>query len=281
MSSWHSAPALNSSLAWVLGNRGKGQYTIIFPLDLGWYDEQSCKTFQSLQHRKERTGPFRHEFIVLEFEDGSICRLERMGDPYARTEALHPQGTAARDIAQSFQPEEIQTACLDSSDIVTQVALPCVLGLIDVLRICRAIQEGEKTCSYTLSSSNCYFFCLAIQAVLTRLVASWTIPRPPGNCSSSVLNSVNALTDTLSAPDDHKPLLLRIYSVVSGSARLVNCIADEVAPVFEAPLIESHVNQALGAELWHSNLESTIDLVLEIIIKESVVRALLKQGQLL
>lgn len=250
--------------------------TIKFPSDLGWYKELPCTTFRSLQHRKERTG-FWHEYIVLEFVDGSICRLERMGDPYARVEALSPQGTTAHDIAQCFRPEAIPTACLDSSDIITQIAFPCDLDFMDVLRICRAIQEGEETCSYTLLSSNCYFFCLAIQAGLTRLVTSWTIQRPPDDRVSAVRNSVNVLADTQSTPDHQDFLLLRIYSVFSGSARLVDSIGEEVAPVLEASFIQSHVNQALGAELWHSNLGSITDLALETIIKEAVGRALMKQ----
>ncbi|KAG8684717.1 hypothetical protein FRC11_011694, partial [Ceratobasidium sp. 423] len=69
----------SSSLAWVVGDGGKGFIVIEFPLALqsGWYGEQACTVFRSFQHRKEQKG-LRQEFIVLQLLGGSICRIERM-----------------------------------------------------------------------------------------------------------------------------------------------------------------------------------------------------------
>lgn len=251
---------------------------IKFPSDLDWYKEQPCTMFQTLHHRKERTG-FRHEYIVLQLLDGSICRLERMGDPHTRLEALSAHGITAHDMAECFRPESLSKASLEGTDIITELTFPEPFDLMDVLRVCRAIQEGEKTCQYTLLSSNCYFFCLAIQACLTRLVVDWKVQRPLEDWISTLGRSVKSLAQTLQTPNCHKPLLLRIYSALSSSEGLVNGIVEEVVPMLNASLIRSRVNQALEAELWYSNLEDRADLVLENMMKEAVVRALEKTSK--
>lgn len=138
-----SASSLSPSLAWSLGNGGKGREQIKFPSDLGWYHKQSCTRFRSLQHRKEPNG-FRHEFIVLSLTNGSICRVERMGDLDAWFDAISSQGSVARDVVQYYGPNEIADACLDTSEVLTETTFPCELDLIEVLRSCRAIHEGEK-----------------------------------------------------------------------------------------------------------------------------------------
>ncbi|CAE6486712.1 unnamed protein product, partial [Rhizoctonia solani] len=167
-----SSVPVDRLLAWSLGNGGKGYARIKFPFDLGWYNEQPSTRFLSFQHRKEPNG-FRHEFIVLKMKDGSICRVERTGDPHARTHALTFQGSVAYDMIQSFRPHELAKACLDTSNIVAEVHLPGELDLKDVLNICRAIQEAGRTRNYTLQTFNCYFFSLALQCCITRLVARW------------------------------------------------------------------------------------------------------------
>ncbi|KAG8730711.1 hypothetical protein FRC11_006010 [Ceratobasidium sp. 423] len=176
MSYWlgSSTSSSNPSLAWSMGNRGKGRILIQFPFKLGsgWYNEQPCTTFQTFQHRKERNG-FKHEFILLELLDGSVCRIERMGDPDARFDAISPRGSVAHDMAQCFRPDELDQAYLGTSDVISEVTLPCIFDIVDVLKICRAIHEGEKTRNYTLQIYNCWFFSLAIQVCLTRLVAHW------------------------------------------------------------------------------------------------------------
>ncbi|KAF8598706.1 hypothetical protein BDV93DRAFT_547286 [Ceratobasidium sp. AG-I] len=142
-----STPSCNSSLAWAMGQRGEGRFLIKFPLEPGWYSEQPCTTFTSLEHRKECTG-LRHEYIVLNLENGAICRLERMGDADARFNAILPQGSTAYDFAQCFQPEHISQAHPHPSDVIAHVVFPYTLDLKDVLAVCRAIQEGDKTCKY-------------------------------------------------------------------------------------------------------------------------------------
>ncbi|KAG8683409.1 hypothetical protein FRC11_013608, partial [Ceratobasidium sp. 423] len=80
----------NKLLAWSMGNGGRGYVRIEFPFNLAWCREQPSRNFLSFQHRKEPKG-LRHEFIVLQMTDGSICGVERMGDPNAQVNALTPQ----------------------------------------------------------------------------------------------------------------------------------------------------------------------------------------------
>ncbi|CAE7096126.1 unnamed protein product [Rhizoctonia solani] len=172
MSFSSSSMLSNSLLAGSTGSGGTGYVRIQFPFDMTWWSEQPSTKFLSFQHRKEHTG-LRHEFIVLQMTDGSICRVERMGDPNARINALTSRGSIAHDLAQFFRPEAIPRAGLSTSGVVAEVHLPRELDLQDMLNICRAIQEAGKTRSYTLQTFNCYFFCLALQSCLTRLVAGW------------------------------------------------------------------------------------------------------------
>ncbi|KAF8593362.1 hypothetical protein BDV93DRAFT_612256 [Ceratobasidium sp. AG-I] len=273
MPSWLSTSTLNTSLAWSLGNGGKGRFVVKFPSDLCWYKELLCTRFRSLQHHKERSG-LRHEFIVLQFLDGSICRLERMGDPFYRVEALSVRGTTAHDIAQCFRPDQIAEACLDSSDVITDLTLPESLDLLHVLRICRAIQEGDKTCKYTLLGSNCYFFCLAIQACLTRLVDDFEISYPPDNWISVLNTSLDELANTLPSANHPKALLLRLDSMFPGSTSLVDRVVAEIKPKIDASLLQTRVNQMLETELWHSNTGSSVSLAIEKLVQEAIVNAL-------
>jgi hypothetical protein len=82
MSSFWSASIANLSLAWSLGNGGGGRFPLKFPLDLGWYREKKCSWFQTLQHRKERTG-FEHEFNQRVSRHCLLCALS-VHTPLAR-----------------------------------------------------------------------------------------------------------------------------------------------------------------------------------------------------
>jgi hypothetical protein len=274
MSSFWSASSVNPALAWSLGNGGKGRYPLKFPLDLGWYYEQPCTRFQTLQHRKYRVG-FEHEFIVLKLSDGSICRLERMGDPNARFDALSAQGSVAHDVAQCFPPDKHSEACLDVSDVVAEVTFLRRLDLLDVLRVCRAIHEGERTCNYTLQSFNCYFFALAIQSVLTRLVAGWKGVFLAEKCLRSTQCALSDMPKMLQSTEDEKPLLARIYSLLQPQ---IQWPAEDLVDGLKEELLNQdlflQIDRALSSVLWHSNLGLIIDDLLENRVRDVMVRVL-------
>ncbi|KAG9122590.1 hypothetical protein FRC07_000970 [Ceratobasidium sp. 392] len=259
-----------------MGNAGKGRFHIKFPLDLAWYREQQCTKFRSLRHHKERTG-LQHEFLVLELTDGSICRLERMGDPEARFEAISAEGTVACDVAQSFSSHELSNAHLDTSDMVASITFPSSFDLLDVLRICRAIHEGEKTCNYTLQSYNCYFFALAIQAILTALVRGWDRHITNTTWCSAVneaLGTLNLLhwSDQDLADKRQPPVILLL-------CRLLGVLARWPTKGLRRELCSSKVaaeaSTALRAVLWHSNLELAVDYVLCRRVRNIVAQTLL------
>ncbi|CAE6528802.1 unnamed protein product [Rhizoctonia solani] len=268
-----------------MGNGGKGRMLIKFPLPLddGWYKEQPCTTFRVFQHRKERSG-FKHEFIVLQLLDGSVCRIERMGDPDARFDALSPRGSVAHDMAQCFRPDELDQACLATSEVIAEVELPCDFDLMDVLKICRAIHEGEKTRNYTLRVFNCYFFSLAIQVCLTRLVAHWEDQQLFERWLSQIKTGILALPATFQPFADpslrQSSILFRVYYGLFpqdfDSAQGASLV-EEIKHRLQLWIIE-RPGSALQEILYRANTllwHSTIDLGLEQFVEEKTKEAVL------
>ncbi|KEP54689.1 hypothetical protein V565_013620 [Rhizoctonia solani 123E] len=269
-----SSSSFNPALAWSLGNGGKGYLVIDFPfiLDSGWYQEQPCIEFRTFQHRKEREG-LRHEFIVLKLLDGSVCRVERMGNPNARLNALATQGSVAQDIAQCFGSES--EAHLESSELISETTLPCKFEIQDVLKICRAIKEGEKTRNYTLQVYNCYFFSIAIQACLTRFIAHWE----DKECFEAWLLKVDEAIDELTKADRafssprsspyHHPLF-RVTSIIS------TCDNQEELGMFRSwltwsPSIQQDMEYRVNNLLWYSTIGSSLNEFIE----EKAIEAIL------
>lgn len=263
-----------------MGKRPQGPVRIEFPFQMDWYKAQPSTKFQSLQHRKKPYG-FKHEFIVLYLDDGSICRIERMGDPDARFNALIPQGSVAEDVAQCFRPKNIDDAHLSTSDeIVAEITFPYKLDIMDVLKICRGIHEGEKTRNYTLQGYNCYFFSLAIQCCLTRLVAEWEkMPLHP-TWATALHKAIDSLPNTyraLSAVKNEKPLLLQACSVLNpGNALHLEGFMQEVRSKLKSSLRitldPKHLDSTLSSELWYSDLDS----VPFCLVKEGIKYALME-----
>ncbi|CAE6477963.1 unnamed protein product, partial [Rhizoctonia solani] len=261
--------SVNPALAWSLGNGGKGYIVINFPFTLndGWYCEQPCTKFRTFQHRKERKG-LRHEFIVLKLNNGRVCRVERMGDPNARLNALMTRGSVAQDLAQCFDSED--EAHLKTSELVTEVTLPCDFEILDVLKICRAIKEGEKTSSYTLQVYNCYFFSLAIQACLTRFVAHWEDKQRFEVWLSQVKEAVEEWTRTdqvveASISSPHYNVLFRILSVLDSDDNqepsLMCAIKLRLQPQLTA--IQQDVDYRVNNLLWYSTIGSSLNEFIE------------------
>ncbi|EUC56492.1 hypothetical protein RSOL_180690 [Rhizoctonia solani AG-3 Rhs1AP] len=279
-----SASSGNSSLAWVMGNAGRGHMVISFPLSLdsGWYKEQPCTIFRTFEHRKERKL-FKHEFILLRLLDGSVCRIERTGDPNARFNALRPHGSIAHDMVQCFRPDELDQACLESSDVIAEVRLPCNFELMDVLKVCRAIHEGEKTRNYTLQVFNCYFFSLAIQVCLVRLVAHWEDYQSLGHWISQTRKGVETLTDTFqsviaSSTPRQSHALYRVYSILAlGNDRSPISFIQEVMSnlqsrwTYQTDNIRSDLALKINSVLWYSDIRPGFDQFVEDEVKQAMV----------
>ncbi|KAG8683380.1 hypothetical protein FRC11_013641, partial [Ceratobasidium sp. 423] len=276
----------NPSLEWSMRNGKRGFLVIKFPLELknGWYNKQPCTAFQTFQHRKER-GVLKHEFILLKLKDGSVCRVERMGDPNARFNALSPQGSVAQDIAWCFGKDELEEADLDDSDVITEVELPCEFDIMDVLKICRAIQEGEKTCNYTLQVYNCYFFSLAIQVCLTRLVAHWEDKKSLGVWLSHISDAVQGLTNTdqtitTLTPLSPYPTIIQLYSILlcdDERTRLMNDIKFSLRSHI-AGTIPQELAYRINDLLWHSTISPSLSEFTEGKVKMAFVEVFSKRS---
>lgn len=198
-----------------------------------------------------------------------------MGDPDARFDTLSPQGSIAHDFAQSFQPDELLYANLDSSDIIAEVVFPCTFDLKDILIICRAIQEGEKTCNYTLRSFNCYFFALAIQSALARLATDWENTGPWLGCRSEAITATSRALQTGPHAHPEQSILQRILIVLypHTKARLPS-LEDTITESLRGCEMSAYLCAELTKIHWYSDLGPVIDDVLEMIIWENVALVL-------
>ncbi|KEP55469.1 tyrosine kinase catalytic domain protein [Rhizoctonia solani 123E] len=263
----------NQCLVWSRGRGGTGQVKLQFPMEPHWYNEQPCTTFLSLQHRKEFSG-FRHEFIVLEFINGSICRIERMGDPDAPLYSLSSKGTLAHDVAQYFLKEDIEDARLDTSEIVSQISFPYAVDLKDVLYICRAIHEAESTHNYTLRGFNCYFFATTIQTCLARRLAEWE--RIPAALLWPELDTISL--NRLRPIWTQKSFTLLYLATRSQTQEWeIDQIHEEFVKVLRqlllGPELKARIKHAMYSELWHTRLDSILPIFIEQAAEEAMALA--------
>ncbi|KAG8695111.1 hypothetical protein FRC09_009391, partial [Ceratobasidium sp. 395] len=83
-------------------------------------------------------------------------------------------GCAAHDLIQWFSEADYTSFSVKSpSEPIAEVNLGREFDILDVLAVCYSIQNTKACRIYTLQRYNCYFLCLTILAVLTRLVARW------------------------------------------------------------------------------------------------------------
>ncbi|KAG8680612.1 hypothetical protein FRC08_016152, partial [Ceratobasidium sp. 394] len=244
-----------------------GWLVLRFPLGLGWYRAQPCTRFRSLQHRKERMG-VQHEFIVLNLADGSICRMERMGDPETRIGALTAGGIAARDIVQCFASNRISEAHLDTSDVIAEVVFPRELDILDVLRVCRAIHEGEKTCNYTLATFNCYFFTLAIQSVLTRCIVDWDKKITTEAWHSDLAGALSALSDMYKDARTTRnrtryPVFLRLHLLLHPGLRWLELLVARLKNRLSNKDVSMQIEALTASALWNFHVKFAASHLLE------------------
>lgn len=246
-------------------------------MDMRWYMAQPSRNIRSLEHRKEMGGIFKHEFIVLRLDGEAICRLERMGDPDARFDAITPQGTTAYDLIESFQQGKLSDAHLGTSEVLAKVEFPKEVDLLLVLLACRAIHEGENTCKYTLQTFNCYFFALAIQSTLTRLHADW-VKTSNYVWETAAKDAASTLKETLPTLfQTHRPQLERssLLSVIDPlAARCLQILEEELTGVLDDSTLGDELRVSMQNTLWYSTLDSAVDDVIEGRVREAMVRAL-------
>ncbi|KAG8742489.1 hypothetical protein FRC10_001385 [Ceratobasidium sp. 414] len=128
-----------------------------------WYKGQPTTKFTHLQYRKEREGPFYHEYIVAEFDNDTVCRFDRRGDVATRAGAFTFKGTVAEDTAHVIHKYETHyTTINNNSDMVLRIHFPYGQDLLTILGICYGVQKDDETRAYTLTRYNRYFLSWTI-----------------------------------------------------------------------------------------------------------------------
>ncbi|CAE6531705.1 unnamed protein product [Rhizoctonia solani] len=163
-----------------------------------WYQLQTQSSTQlaSIQHWRNLDEPFFHEYLMIQLVDGSMCRLERLGDG-SRPEAVLQAGCEAHDIIQWFTAEDrmLISSSRPPAELITEIRFQVSdrPDLLDVLAICYSIQHIRPTSVYTLQRFNCYFLCITVLAVFSRYLCIRQTPVT----SETHSRIVNAMMDKL------------------------------------------------------------------------------------
>ncbi|KAH7326922.1 hypothetical protein B0J17DRAFT_772266 [Rhizoctonia solani] len=129
-----------------------------------WYSQRRDRTIIRMQQRKERKGPFFHEYIVIQLDNEELYRLDRRPDetiPHLIHCATNIRVPASDTIEQTPSFED-SIYCSKGSKLLSEIPFSSPVQLQAILHILRAIHSYPKTRTYTLYSYNCYFFAQAI-----------------------------------------------------------------------------------------------------------------------
>ncbi|KAG8704527.1 hypothetical protein FRC09_003479 [Ceratobasidium sp. 395] len=251
-------------------------------LPFKWYDGLqrvgACTRFKSIDHRRSRSSPFFHEFLILKLTDGSYCLLERTGGGSPRAEAISTRsGSLACDFIKCITRDDYEKLRLDeSSDLISSIELPREFDLLDILAICYAIQKHKHSSKYTLQRYNCYFFCCTILVVLTRRLLAWERAFTKEHWNSAVdiaLDELSNRSRTPSSEDSQRYMLPRFCTMLDPeNPRPTRFLLDTMRKLLRAEdgyaFDESHKTYA--KILWSSSLDNAVSIVLKEALSETV-----------
>ncbi|CAE6424243.1 unnamed protein product [Rhizoctonia solani] len=194
-----------------------------------WYRRQPTTRFTYIEYRKDRDGPFRHEFVAAYLNNATICRFDRRAREGMRGHALKDEGTISEDSAHIITSVDTQSRThLENSDVLLKVELPEGQDIKFVLAVCYAIQFHPRAKSYSLLHYNCYFFSWTLVATLARRAYNWEANTKPIYLWESV---EFRLLEYIGAIRDGQKLRVRTSSRLSLGAR----IRPQVLPVSNEP----------------------------------------------
>ncbi|CAE6473773.1 unnamed protein product [Rhizoctonia solani] len=141
-----------------------------------WYMEQPSTKFTQLQYRKEREG-WKHEYIVVELDNGTVCRFDRRGKREDWANGFTAEGLDAVDTAHVIGKDDGKhyPEIVNESDIVLRMHFPDGQDILTILGICYGIQRDGETECYSLFRYNCYFFSWMIITALARRTVDWAL----------------------------------------------------------------------------------------------------------
>ncbi|KAG8681145.1 hypothetical protein FRC11_001507, partial [Ceratobasidium sp. 423] len=142
-----------------------------------WYKSQPSTKFTQLQYRKERKKPWEHEYIVVELENGTVCRFDRRARAENLVDAFTSEGLDAEDTAHviSKGDREHYPEINNGSDLILRMHFPDGQDIISILSICHGIRQNRETECYSLIRYNCYFFSWMIVTALARRTVDWAL----------------------------------------------------------------------------------------------------------
>ncbi|KAG8694243.1 hypothetical protein FRC08_008609 [Ceratobasidium sp. 394] len=139
-----------------------------------WYKSQPTTRFLHLEYRKELTGAFRHEFIVVQLDNGTCCRFDRRAKQELRVHAVKDEGTIAEDTAHVLHLSQAGFAAIgNESELVLGVDFPEGQDLLLILAIFFSLKSNSESRRYTLTRFNCYFVCWTVALITARCVTDW------------------------------------------------------------------------------------------------------------
>ncbi|KAJ1299839.1 hypothetical protein OPQ81_003287 [Rhizoctonia solani] len=136
-----------------------------------------CTRFTQLQYRKERKKPWEHEYIVVELENGTVCRFDRRAQAQSLADALTAEGLGAEDTAHVIPKDDKEhyPEINNGSDLVLRMHFPDGQDILSILGICYGIRQDRETECYSLIRYNCYFFSWTIVVALARRTVDWAL----------------------------------------------------------------------------------------------------------
>ncbi|KAF8761308.1 hypothetical protein RHS01_00165 [Rhizoctonia solani] len=239
-----------------------------------WYIQQTSSSTQilSIQHWRNRKTPYRHEYLLIRLADGSIYRLERLGQG-SRAAAISRKGCAAHDIIQRFPPHAYRNTLLatDPSELVVELDARS-FDLLDVLAICYGVQQCKRSSAYTVQRFNSSFLCATVLIILARRVAKWESRVTEDEWLSIVDNTINRLQSTTA--DAHEFFGLTISAMINSDQPTPRkFILDSIRSELEGSGHRS-LNIEVTSTLFHKDLKNAIHSGLSLCMDAAVVRAL-------
>ncbi|KEP45764.1 hypothetical protein V565_243210 [Rhizoctonia solani 123E] len=134
-----------------------------------WYHKQPTTGFTHIEHRKETTGRFGHEFVVIRLVNSTACRFDRRAREDMRGHALKDEGTISEDSAHVITQADTESkARLDESEVLlsTNLVWGKDINLEFILAMCCEIQSHPAAKSYSLLHYNCYFFSWTLVTII-------------------------------------------------------------------------------------------------------------------
>ncbi|KAG8752910.1 hypothetical protein FRC12_011748 [Ceratobasidium sp. 428] len=172
----------------------------------GFPSNPKARSIQTIQIRKDVSGPVPHRFIVLRMCDDQAHRVDRRPDrPNANTvDLLTNQAVACKDELMA----NISLASVDSStECEVELTLDGQVDVMSIISTCYAISGNSSTRDYQFLRYNCFFFSWTILMVVSRQYLPYEVPEP-----ASVLQRFNSQLDRITETivDDAIALFLDI-----------------------------------------------------------------------